>query len=377
MLSLLVGITACGEDFSFPAGVGKAIRKNWSVPVDGALQPKNIGDIIVGIGSSTGATAPLAVFDAKARKLLWKSRSFIGDTNSFAVSRTSVFKAATGGDLYAFDLNTGTLQGQVAFPENYKFEDSGFNSPQLVDNILALSSGDSVYTFDVSNPAAIKFLWKRTFIPGRRVSGFNAENNIVLAAIAAKSGNTTFALDLQDGHEIWASRPDIAGNDPNESRFIAGFVFAKDKLIAFDANQNLYALNPSNGERLWVGRYRDPKCESSLVVADGLVNADTLFMNADGGACMYAISLNTGQIKWFVDSRKYSGATGTFGGTPLYHNGVVYSGNGNLFAMDAETGQVLGISADVDAGRQFTQPFLINGEIVTWGRSVAGFSPVR
>jgi outer membrane protein assembly factor BamB len=155
-------------------------------------------------------------------------------------------------------------------------------------------------------------------------------------------------------------------------------MIANDKLLAFDINQKLYALNPNTGERLWVGSIWDSKkCYSSGLATHGAVGGDTLFINAQGGTCMYGISLSNGSIKWIIDSEKYPGAVGTFAGIPLYHNGVVYSGDGNLFAVDAATGEVLGISSDVDPGRQFTQPFLINGEIVTWGRSVTGFQPVR
>jgi len=94
---------------------------------------------------------------------------------------------------------------------------------------------------------------------------------------------------------------------------------------------NLYALNATTGQKLWV--YQTGRIySSSPTVANGVVYVDS------GDGNLYALEATTGQELW-----AFQAGGGIVNASLPVVNGVVYIDgyDGNLYALNAMTGQKL------------------------------------
>lgn len=67
---------------------------------------------------------------------------------------------------------------------------------------------------------------------------------------------------------------------------------------------------------------------------------------------------------------------GTFGGRPVYHNGVLYASNGHLWAFDGDTGEVLSFTPEWNYAL-YTHLHIYKGDVVTWGGNLTVYKAIR
>lgn len=123
---------------------------------------------------------------------------------------------------------------------------------------------------------------------------------------------------------------------------------------------NLYAVDATTGEQVWVFEEPSDSIRSSPVVVDGIV-----YVGCDDGH-LYAVDAATGELEW-------SYRHGAVVHTPSYAAGSVYvhaveagiGGAGSILALDAATGEVEWEHRDDGLGLHGRAPVVADGRIYT------------
>jgi outer membrane protein assembly factor BamB len=186
----------------------------------------------------------------------------------------------------------------------------------------------------VNNVAGLGLKWK-TPIVGSFASA--VVNGVIYTG--SHDGNV-YALNASNGAKLWSY---TTGGQVDASPAVAnGVVYVGSE------EENVYALNASTGAKLWsfaTGNF----FISSPTVANGVV-----YVGTDDGN-LYALNATTGAKVW-------SYTTGGTVESPAVVNGIAYvsSYDGNLYALNASTGTKLW---NYTAGGSVQSPAVANGVV--------------
>jgi len=204
-----------------------------------------------------------------------------------------------------------------------------YNPPQASGGKLFLTSmqpaGPNVFAI---SGASGKLLWSYAT---QGAVGIPPTVSATQLFVASDIGNTHFlrAIDTHTGFLIWQYTRD----QPPECMCSQASILSGGLLFAQSDGHSLYAFAPSGSapsKRLWQFA-GDGAALSSPVVADGLV----LFGSGDHN--LYALDAKTGQVRW-------TGSSGyIFTAAPLVAGGVAVIGDqgGNIDGFDLHTGKQL------------------------------------
>jgi outer membrane protein assembly factor BamB len=377
ILSITCCLCACAEGGQSPSAQAPALTPLWTVPVNGAFKTFSNNGKLIGL-VDWADTLTLAAFEPKQRKITWKSQPHapLGLDNNFVVGEGVVYYMVPEKNLEVYDLETGQILESLSPPTGITFKSGGLGAYQkIVAKKLILNSDNSLVVYDVAIPSKPKQLWVRNTEENGYPRATDADASTVYLAASSKGNQYIAALNAQTGETIWNHPNPYLENHGALSLRVSGngmYVMARDNSIR--------AFNTKTGQPLWARTEADVlrnECKGVATdVNEFIITTDTLYTSPNSGQCVWAINLKDGQIKWAMNAAKY-GEPYSFGGTPLLVNGVVYAMNGRLWAVDAQNGEVLGLSKEVDKGWVVTNPQFINGEIIAWGLNATGFKPVR
>lgn len=146
-----------------------------------------------------------------------------------------------------------------------------------------------------------------------------------------------YALDLDDKKEYWKFKTD------GKVRSTASF--DKHNIYVSSDDGYLYAIKQENGKLAWKTSLNDGLVERIEPAKSAPYRYDygksspiivgTMLYVGSADHHMYAISKDTGKIKWKFKTNNIIRAT------PVYHQGMIYFGSRDnyLYAVNAETGQ--------------------------------------
>ncbi len=254
----------------------------------------------------------------------------------------------TGGGptLYAIDTRTETVIWKTSLqPFGYA---SYIYSPTVVNGILYLASDfDALAAFDARTG---KHLWSFS-INGTRSSPDEDSPTFANGIIYFGShGGNVYALNARTGRVIWGT---LTGG-------YTGVAVANGVVYAA-SNTRLYALSASTGHVLWTGPIGTKKTvEVAPVVGSGMVVVAT-----DDAVVLAFSATGCGQSscapRWEYDTQQKVWAS------PAMAYGVIYLATlfrdfngGNLYALDARTGQFLWL-AQTDS--LYAAPVVANGVV--------------
>jgi outer membrane protein assembly factor BamB len=269
--------------------------------------------------------------------------SFIG--SSAAVVNDVVYVGSneqsyetSGGNIYAFDAKTGIKIW------NYSTSGAVYSSPAVSGNVVFIAADANVYAFNTSTGAKI---WNYT-------TGvlMNSSPNVVNGVVYIGSGNSNvYALNASTGAKLW----NYTSPGPSQSVIERGFnsgAFESSPAVANGIvyigsdDGNLYALNASNGDKIWnyTTSFQQTYLTGNQVTSSPAVSQGIVYVGSVGGN-IYAFNATTGDKIWSY----YTGPSVNYGGgywhgvqaSPAVANGVVYVGSvdGNMYALDASTGK--------------------------------------
>ena len=176
-----------------------------------------------------------------------------------------------------------------------------------------------------------------------------------------------------DGKLLWSKTLATKTQPPAPAASVAvdnGRVFVildiGAELTAYDLSGNLIWKDkpfvcPNGGTNLFL----------DVIAKDGIAMAISL-----GDKCVAAWDAQTGQRKWVLDSP----IPLSFVNRPLILNGVVYTSNTYTWALDQETGKVLGVSGKIPQAQNRTGTPIYDSErkqVLVWGQGLWAFKPLR
>jgi outer membrane protein assembly factor BamB len=249
--------------------------------------------------------------------------------------------------------------------------------PYVVGNALYVGSGPTLYKYAVSSlrTPGVQPLWQKTLsAPYLGLLSVLApdENHIFVGT----SSNRLLALDGQ-GQERWSVQLDAP-----DTTIAGAYVLALNgnTLITQAGRNGLQAYDATTGQRAWDTFPTVDVCPSGAAPVEFFIEvaAGMIFFGHEGGSCVLAFHADTGKLAWVFDAP----VKGTFSTKPLYLNGVVYANNSRLWALDAQTGELLASSpAEQYLGANVGAPLSydpVDNQVITWGNTgVYAYKPLR
>ena len=262
-----------------------------------------------------------------------------------AVADDALYVGCANGNIYALNATNGT--------ELWRYATNGLVScPAVVGNILYVSSdvylsssgnwNDIIYALNAANGNQ---LWNYTTSYNSASSSANfggvgaggpSSSTIVngVLYVGSYDGNV-YALNATNGQKIWSYL--TQGSVGSSPAFVNGVVYIGS------GDGNVYALNAKNGARIWNYKTGYPVGSSPAVV-----NGVVYIGSCDGN--VYALKAGDGDKLWnytthgtgLLPSKTYVNGTTVYFvlSSPAVVNGVVYVGSddGNVYALNAKDG---------------------------------------
>jgi len=257
------------------------------------------------------------------------------------------------------------------------------SSPTISNDKIFLSSwsGDSsiwnliweYFNFTSGNNKLIaldfdgNFEWEYD-LPAGSFSSPAVYNDKVIVGCENKNGNSIFALNIDDGEELWKkSVGPIGGASP----VIDGekvFVVAKESAsIPFTAYTNVFALNLNNGEKIWNISIGDSTPDNYELTASSTptIYNNVLFVASSDGT-LYALNTNNGNLIW--SEKIYTKSlisSHLLSSSPAYADDMVYIGtpDGKLYAIDASDGNIVWDEETYSSSPMLSSPIVTDGFI--------------
>jgi outer membrane protein assembly factor BamB len=240
------------------------------------------------------------------------------------------------GNIYAFNAGTG------AKIWNYSTKSSVYSSPAVVGNIMIIGLGSDVCAFDASTGTKI---W--SFPTGGTV---NSSPNVVDGVVYVGSwDDNVYALNASNGEKLWnftVYSNTVLKDTQNGGAIESSPAVADGAVYVGSDDGNLYALNASTGAKLWnyTTSYQLTWTVGNQVTSSPAVSGGVVYVGSVGGN-IYAFNATTGAKIWSY----YTGPSVAFGGgywhgvqaSPAVDYGMVYVGSvdGYMYALNASTGK--------------------------------------
>lgn len=382
-ITLLI-VSACSLSSTTPY-TSYPVAWNYS-GLYGADVPALLGDFILSNILNTDQTdvSKRQAFDLENRALAWEyPRDFSGN-HSIYLQDTAIISGKTG--LYLLNQQGQQIK-YVPFPDNMAsyLSYSGLWF-QIHNNQLYVPIDDAllVYSIDelLGSNQDVQPLWKVVFHSEEAAGDLNSfavdpkTGTVFVSGIVDSTPPDNFRTLLQaytpQGQKLW-EKTLISGERLPVPRATLGagdgrvvlLLDAWAELMAYDIQGNLLWKNPPfycpNG---------NTNLYTFVYVQEGIVMPIPL-----GDSCLSAWELGTGKKKWVFDAKNY-----TFANRPLILNGVVYSANTYLWALDKETGKVLGRSQELPRAQGPSGTVLYDAkrnQLLIWGDQIWAFKPLR
>ena len=348
----------------------------WDVSLSGFGEVERVDSLLLGMADLATEDRLVAV-DLDNRDIAWKS-----DVVNFQSGR--LVTASKGDYIYAqiiqaegFYIYTkrGELISHVRFPDPFESRSLSIH-PTIDSNKLYISNGRHLYAYDLTDPVNPSLVWKISYDYDFKTMTVDNEGNLFVSMATTKDLDVALKqLNPVDGSVIWqASTRTEEESVLQRSAYTLEVDGGKLFAIAFGTVQ---AFSKETGERLWVSELL--RCSSDgiqSIYAMELAEGNAYIAPA-GGSCVFGVDLTDGNILWMHNAKVVPSAWFSYGGKPKYYNGVVYATNSYLWALDAQTGEVLSLSKIQD--RLATQTYIqeYNGEILVWGEKLRAYKPVR
>jgi len=153
--------------------------------------------------------------------------------------------------------------------------------------------------------------------------------------VSTKRGEV-YAVDASSGKLVWKK----SLNSPVRSSPVA----KNNILVVTTSDSKTYALNTKTGKRLWMHEGAEEKAKfvtapTPLIIGDKVIvsypSGEVFALNLDDGGEIWMAITSPDRITQLLPTNN------DISYSPIYHNGLIYvvSSNGNIFALQEETGE--------------------------------------
>jgi eukaryotic-like serine/threonine-protein kinase len=320
------------------AGVPKYSQVKWKFHTNGEVisSPAVVGDTIY-VGSTDHN---LYAINLDAGTLKWKFKTESRVTSSPAVAEGVVYFGSYDGNFYAVDAASGTLKWRFATQGERRYTathlhgampaaesmpdpfDFYLSSPALEKGVVYFGSGDgAIYALDAAS-GSLK--WK--FQTGDVV---HASPAVADGTVYAGSWDSYFyGLDAATGKEKWRFK---TGEDPaihNQVGIQSSAVVA-DGLVYFGCRDSkVYALDAKTGEQRWAFNNK-----GSWVIGSPVVQNGKMYFTTSDSGLFHAVDARTGAPLFSLKFIWPMFSSPAIAGNTLY----IGSHEGKLIAIDLTT----------------------------------------
>ena len=207
-----------------------------------------------------------------------------------------------------------------------------FPTPVVVDGIvyyppdsMGLGTADSLYALDA---ATGEIIWQYK-------TGYTDDAVTVVDGCVYSASDSIFCLDAQTGERIWANGiADLTGSTPI---VFDGKVYC-GKSLAIPDSSGVYCLDALTGSMLW-SKFIYSNTASCMGLWNGMLFIPTSFLVGSIPTPLYALDADTGELLW----QNTDSDAGSWDSSPVIVDGVVYINTfaGQTMAVDALTGQTI------------------------------------
>jgi outer membrane protein assembly factor BamB len=375
-MCLCLSLASCSEGSS----LGKSLQLNWAAEHNTRVGygAQLLQDTFIGAAYNPSKAL---IFDLE-------SKSMVSSVSGFAQMNDRVFER--GNNYYLFgESNIAVTDKKGIILKTTSTLEYGNNSvfgvPVLFDDKVIVNNSHylNIYLLadllkDGAKPIVSRY-FKSTPNGGIDDFSFDAQKQIIYLSNASEElgeENSTrlYALDLT-GKTLWSKRlsvqtpaMDFAPRGIVEAFSDGVLVETEGRIHVFDAQGNATLANPAPFA-----------CSGTAILAEKssrVVNG-ILYASPAGDHCIFALDLKTGKKKWDFQAP----VGGTFSNKPLYLNGVVYAANPYVYAIDAETGQLIARSETRD-DNLYDKVGTVHydskrNQLLVWGAKIYSYKPVR
>jgi hypothetical protein len=314
-----------------------------------------------------------------------KTKKSIVKAFDYSIGAKSVLKIdnyalnAHGNKLTLIDMGNGNEKNiSLGFLKS-EHADSVFNKSFLYKNKAYVFFDNAVIIYladDLLNAANPKPLW---FL----------ETDLDNAVLDENTGDLFYSSRVQYSGNVYAdafiTRLDYNGKEVSKFKVLTNLLVPDAYLSLAIKDNYLYAAGGGKlqlkkydfqNHLIWEApEYICPGGSAHIPISLIRYN-DTVLIMPFGDTCFSAWDTETGKMRWsFQSPNKLS-----FVNTPLLHNNVLYAGNGYLWALDFDTGNILAVS-ERNKGTQgeagTPQYDVDSNQIIFWGLELQFYKPLK
>ncbi len=289
----IVYVAAGGNVFAFRASDGTQLWAHLSCSGEGTVQPALTPNAVI-VGDGGG---DLAAYDLNTGEQIWCNDESGSITSAPAVDHQTVY-ITNGGDVVAVNARNGLTRWVFTTPNFSPVT----NTPAVLRNTVYVTGGNSVFALDKKTG---HLLWRVNLGPQANISAPSVAGGTVYVG-----GTEPTALRASDGHVLW--RQGNVGVNVTTPAIAYNKVYVNSQDPAF----GLWALDASTGAIVW-GPLADEQGDT-VTVANGVV-----YEIEDGGS-LSMFDANTGAFLASVVDPGGHAFNDLFFSQPAVVNGTVY-----------------------------------------------------
>lgn len=178
----------------------------------------------------------------------------------------------------------------------------------------------SLYGLQEDDDETPEVLWTNSELAEARIVGSPLQ--VDDTAYVGTAGNKVFALNAEDGSEIW--RFETGNSVWGQPTYKDGVLFVSS------LDRNVYALDATTGEEIW------RTALAGAIASSPVVNGDLVYVTSFDNH-LHALSQSDGETQWSVEAADW------IWGSPVLAEDAVYFADkpGNVYAVDALSGEQL------------------------------------
>ena len=353
-----------------------------SIPAIGAAQWANNLLVNKGVALGDSRLSQVAVnLDQKTQAWVWPETY---DNNSSIIYKDIILYNSQNTSLKFLDLN-GQLQKSFPLPVSGESQDVvGIGNSRfiLVGRTLYIALYRHILAYDIDAlvvaATAPVPLWSQKVASqdgGVLNIGIDETSGALYYTVRdtwseGGEGTRLYALDRLNGNPRWNKT--LLGE-----KLWASLIATPGKVLySVSGEPRLTALDPE-GKPLWTSeRFVCPDGGTSTFGRLVVYGSQILAMPF-GDHCFSAWDLDTGKRRWVFDSPRFA----TIDNPPTLVNGVLYTANTRLWAIEASDGKILGVSSqNLFEAQDVTGTVVYDPKrnlLYVWGDELNAFKPIR
>lgn len=360
-----------------PDGVGPRVdaELDWEYDTGSPTMhssPVIVDDVVYGAG--TGETASLFALDLETGEELWTAGVDGLPGGAPLVTDDIVYLGAWDGRVHGFDRETGDERSAVEVGHQTR----GI-TPRLVDDTLYVAgAGDGPPAVVALDPDEGEERWRYDeFAEGDDIGGTPAVADDRLVFVNSEPAHvvpTIYALDLSTGTVDWQYRG--ASDYRVPAAVQDGKVLITTRDHVWTSELSITALDIDDGSDLWHEQTKAINTQSSPAVAEGTVyvagsrtegcplasDSDCDPEDIDSWGQLYALDLSDGERLWTTELRRDTRSS------PAVVGDTVYVGNGDgITAVDRHDGSKRWDLQFPDSRGIVSSPAVADGTLVVGG----------